>query len=161
METLIILIKKFFINQKKEKKMNKQFKLLMLSALTLGCASSLNAASTLLLVWATKLNETMTVGDVQNVKAKAIFLEKESDNNQKSVVQLTEKKPNKWTVTAFNPGTVKVVVKKAQSGYSEGHAKGHRHCHHTITVKAKKGSSDNNKAAKKENNGQESTSKSE
>lgn len=141
--------------------MNKQFKLLMLSALTLGCTSSLNAAGTLAVALATKFNENMTVGDVQKVNAKAIFLKKEYDNNGESVVQLTEKKPNKWTVTALSEGKVDIVIKKAQSGYSENHAKGHRHCHHTITVKAKKGKTDNNKAAKKGNNGEESTSKSE
>lgn len=119
--------------------MNKR--IIFLTLIALGSASSTYCAGTLVLVWATKLSEDMVVGDEQHVRTSSIAIKKEYDNNNMPVIEVSEKDPDKWTIKALNPGKVDVVIHKSMSGFKNKK----RHCKHTITVKPKKTKANNNK----------------
>ncbi len=109
--------------------------ILILSLMTLGYIASSHGAGVFVMAQVNKIKESMLQGTTQKINAQAADIKSQNPTNAGTdVLELSEKKPGKWTITALNPGTAVIELKKDKAGHK---VKKH-HCKHTITVTPKK-----------------------
>ncbi len=109
--------------------------ILLLSLVTLGYMASSHGAGVFVMAQVNKIKESMVEGTTQKINAQAADIKSQNPTNSGTdVLELSEKKPGKWVITALNPGTAVIELKKDKAGHK---VKKH-HCKHTITVTPKK-----------------------